>query len=129
MDISRKVLIVDDTANARETLSDIFHEKGFSRVLTAAGGRAGLELARKELPDVILMDIDMPDMNGGDVIAELQKHPETKDVPVIFISGLVHKDSEGRDGVNIRGQWYPAIAKPFKHKILFERIEEYITKR
>lgn len=128
METNKKILIVDDTKNVRETLSDIFQEKGFKNVLTASNGKTGLDLAKKELPDVILMDIDMPNMPGGDAVAELQKSLNTKDIPVIFISGIVGKDKEGKEAVNIRGQWYPAIGKPFNHAVLIERIEEY-TKR
>jgi len=125
MNTNKKILIVDDKKIVVETLLDIFREKGFKNVLTASDGKMGLDLAKKESPDLILMDIDMPNMSGGDAVAELQKNLDTMSIPVIFLSGIVGKDKEGKQAVNIRGRWYPAIGKPFNPAILLERIEVY----
>jgi len=85
------VLIVDDETATRETLSRVFSEEGY-RVLTAAGGKEGLRLAREERPTAIILDIIMPDPDGWTVLRSLKQDKELRDIPVILATVLGDRD-------------------------------------
>jgi CheY-like chemotaxis protein/signal transduction histidine kinase len=80
------ILIIEDDANFAETLAKICKEKGFF-YLSVATGEEGIELARQYLPKGILLDINLPGMNGWDVLDALKNNAETRHIPVHFISG------------------------------------------
>ncbi|MBZ8135416.1 response regulator [Afifella sp. IM 167] len=85
------VLIVDDESATREALSNVFAGEGY-RVLTAAGGKEGLRLAREERPIAIILDIIMPDPDGWTVLRALKQDPELRDIPVILATVLGDRD-------------------------------------
>lgn len=87
-----KVLIVDDEPAVLEVYKTKLTIDGFS-VLTAPDGERGLELALSEKPRVILLDIIMPKFNGLDVLAQLKKRPETKDIPTYLLTNLPEEAS------------------------------------
>ena len=82
------LLIIDDNEEIAVLLKNYFQDRGFF-VQTAHDGPAGVKMARKLLPDVITLDLNMPGMNGVDVYKELRKHPETAVIPVIFFSSTL----------------------------------------
>jgi twitching motility two-component system response regulator PilH len=85
-----KVLIVDDSAEDTQKTAAMLENAGHD-VIAACNGVQGIAMARKELPDLILMDIVMPDINGFQATRQLKKDAITRDIPVIVISG---KDQE-----------------------------------
>jgi two-component system, OmpR family, response regulator VicR len=80
-----KILVVDDEAAIRGLLVDVLHDAHFV-VLTAANGRAAVEVAARERPDLILMDIMMPELDGPGAIRCLRALPELEDVPIVLMS-------------------------------------------
>ncbi len=80
------ILIIDDEPASVEYLSDILKEKGFG-TLHAFGGREGIDMAIERDPDLIILDLIMPEVNGFDVVNELKAHPTAKDIPVIIFTG------------------------------------------
>lgn len=80
-----KALIIDDLETHRLLLQLELERKNFS-VIEAATGKKGIELAVKERPDIVLLDVNMPNLSGYDVIAELTRNFETKDIPIIVVS-------------------------------------------
>ena len=80
---SRRILVVDDQASIRDILRTALTEAG-AAVLEADGGAAGLELAANERPELILLDIAMPGMNGWQVLEKLRATPETAHIPVVL---------------------------------------------
>ncbi len=80
-----RVLIVDDSPTETQLLSSIMSKHGFD-VLTADNGEDGIKLAKREQPDVILMDVVMPGMNGFQATRQLTRGEETKHIPVIIIT-------------------------------------------
>ncbi|NOU01643.1 MAG: response regulator [Gallionella sp.] len=86
----RKVLCVDDSASDLGILQNILMAANID-VLLAKHGREAIQYAKAERPDLIFLDIIMPDMDGYAVIRELQKAPATKIIPVIFVSGKAQK--------------------------------------
>lgn len=80
------ILVIDDTPNYRQALRRLLVANGYSVVL-AGDGESALQLAREQLPDLILLDVNMPGMDGYEACQRLKADPETGAIPVIFISG------------------------------------------
>ena len=81
-----KILIIDDNMEFRIMISDYFSELGFE-VLEAEDGKTGLEMAKKVEPDIIFLDVMMPDIGGIEVLRELGADDDTRKVPVFIITG------------------------------------------
>jgi adenylate cyclase len=82
-----KILVVDDTANNVKLLKDLLTMKGYV-VVTASSGAEGLEQIDKERPDLVLLDVMMPGMNGYDVCRKIRENPETTVLPVVMVTAL-----------------------------------------
>ena len=82
-----KILIVDDVVSNVLLLKILLTNEKF-QVLTAANGNQCIEQTRKEKPDLILLDVMMPDLSGFDVAVILKKDPETRDIPIILLTAL-----------------------------------------
>jgi CheY-like chemotaxis protein len=82
---SALILVVDDSPDARAVYGEYLEFCGF-RVTTARDGQEGLDAAHAQGPDVILMDLKMPRMNGWEAIRQLRAHPQTADTPIVAIS-------------------------------------------
>ena len=87
------VLIVEDNDRNRKLARDVLRAAGF-RTLEAASGAEGITLAAGELPDVVLLDLGLPDMDGTDVLRELRDRPRTALLPVVALSAL-RTDDDG----------------------------------
>jgi signal transduction histidine kinase/DNA-binding response OmpR family regulator/putative methionine-R-sulfoxide reductase with GAF domain len=81
------ILVVDDETDVREMLADTLTEAGF-RVMTAADGAAALQALRATLPDLVLLDLMMPGMDGYEALRALRGAPETRDLPVVILTGV-----------------------------------------
>lgn len=90
-----KVLIVDDDHKSVELLNTILRAEGYD-VLTASGGREGIEKAFHHKPDLILLDLMMPEVSGFDVVDKLRMSPETNTIPIIVVTSkdLTPSDKE-----------------------------------
>ena len=104
-----RILIVDDDKTSLMVLLDILQQQDYSLNIAKKGTEA-LKNAAKYMPDLILLDILLPDMDGYEVLAQLQKDDSTKKIPVIFISGLNESGSREK-GLNLGAVDY--ITKPF----------------
>lgn len=111
------ILIVDDDKPNRKMLKELLQEQ--AKIIFAKNGEQAQLLARKHIPDLILMDVIMPDLSGFEVIEILKNDPETMNISVIFITGLANDDDEAR-GFDLGGCDY--IYKPFKSNIVIARV-------
>ena len=91
VEIKAKILFVDDDNFLRKVYQAELEEKGYE-VLLAADGQEGLEKAQISDPDLIILDMIMPQKNGFEVLTELQNNPATKNIPVIILSNLGQQD-------------------------------------
>ena len=89
------VLVVDDDERNRKLAQDVLRRSGL-RTLEAASGRAAIELARDRLPDVVLLDLRLPDMEGTDVARALRTEVRTAHIPVVAVSALRYPDVGAR---------------------------------
>ena len=123
---SRKILIVDDEESELSLLDMILSKAGYS-VTTSDNGKEALFLAKSICPDLFIIDLSMPDMDGGQVVERLKLQPETKDIPVIFLTGLYTKEQEEEKGHMIAGNMI--LAKPCESKKLLTVIDTLLSSR
>ena len=118
MSSNKKILIVDDEKMNIMTLA--FFLKQQYEIIVATDGVTALEAAEKHMPDIILLDIIMPDMDGFDVLVKLKNSDTTKNIPVIFITGLSDAGDEEK-GLSLGAAGF--IAKPFDKSVVKEKID------
>jgi len=106
----KKILIVDDEKDMITVLKKWLEIKGF-KVISAFNGTEAITLARKEKPDIMVLDICLPDIDGGEVARELKNYPETENIPIIFLTALLSKDEENKDSHMTGGNIM--LAKPY----------------
>jgi len=114
----KKILIVDDEKMNIIALAHFL--KPQYEIIVAVDGASALEAAEKHLPDIILLDIIMPDMNGFDVLVKLKNSAATMDIPVIFLTGLSDAGDEEK-GLSLGAVDY--ITKPFNQSVVKARIK------
>ncbi len=120
-----EILVVDDMPANVEMVSMMLKHKGY-KVRTALGGKLALQAVKENLPDLILMDINMPGMDGYEVCERLKSDDRAKEIPVIFISSL----SETGDKVRaFQSGGVDYVEKPFRFEEVFARIETHIKIR
>ena len=81
------ILVVDDTPQNVKLLADLLNAKGY-RVITANSGKQGLEIIERERPDLVLLDVVMPEMSGYEVCRKIRAMPETAVLPVVMVTAL-----------------------------------------
>jgi CheY-like chemotaxis protein len=86
--MGKKALVIDDNENNLTLERDLLEVAGFE-VFTALNATSGIALARKELPDIIIMDMRLPDMRGSDAAKILLQGVETRDIPIVFVTASV----------------------------------------
>ncbi len=119
-----KILIVDDQPEITDLIRFILKKQNYESVI-AFNGLEGLNKARSEMPDLILLDITMPDMNGYEVCEKLKSDPATAQIPIIMLTARdMGEDFE--KAMEKKADWY--ITKPFDPKHLLKRIA-YLLQR
>lgn len=121
--MKNRILIVDDVVENLKLLVDIFKENNYE-IIIARNGQEALEHAIDSSPDLILLDINMPIKNGYEVCAELKKAPRTKNIPVIFLTGLSDTQDE-KKGLDLGAVDF--ITKPFSAEIVQARVKNQIS--
>lgn len=121
MNGNQSVLVVDDEKQNRSLLAELLADE--CRVILAKNGQQALERAREQSPDLILLDVMMPEMNGYQVIQALQQDDATRQIPVIFISALDAPADEER-GLDLGAVDY--ITKPFHPSIVRKRVRNHL---
>ena len=118
-----RILIVDDSPTEVHVLKTMLEKNGFD-TLSASSGEDGIEIAKKEKPDLILMDIVMPGMNGFQATRKISKAPETSAIPVIIVTT---KDQETDRVWGLRQGAMDFITKPAQEKELITKINSALN--
>lgn len=92
--ISKRVLVVDDEERIREVVRMCLVKLAHWEVIAAGSGEEAIQAAIAEVPDVILLDVSMPGMNGLETLQHLQRHPKTAAIPVIFLTAKVQPNEQ-----------------------------------
>jgi two-component system chemotaxis response regulator CheY len=117
--MDKKILIVDDSAFMRKVLRDIFESAGYSDFIEAGNGREAVELFTSEHPDIIFLDIIMPEMSGMDVLREIGKQAK-----IIVVSAVGQK--EMIDEATTLGA-LDYVVKPFDRDHVLEKARKYLA--
>ena len=118
----RKILVVDDEEVIRHNVRRLLELEGFE-VICAAGGHEALELASSQLPDVVVCDLVMPDMNGYAVLHGLRTQSETAAIPFILLTASA---GEGERDVALRAGAAYYVTKPFDLKELLAAVRRAV---
>tara|TARA_Y100000310_G_scaffold345733_1_gene468991 strand:- start:3346 stop:3693 length:348 start_codon:yes stop_codon:yes gene_type:complete len=114
--------VIEDEPNISKLISFILENNGYE-VLQAYIGLEGIEMAKKELPKMIILDVMMPKMDGFEVAQELKKEELTKDIPILMLSSA----AQYRDKVKgLESGAMDYLTKPFDKDELLSKINEYI---
>ena len=120
--VTANILIVDDTIENLRLLSSALSAQNY-RVRASPNGAHALQAAAEEVPDLVLLDVNMPDMNGFEVCEKLKNDPQLKDVPVLFISAMQDTDAK-LEAFDRGGLDY--ITKPFRLEEVFARVATHL---
>lgn len=121
--MTKRILIVDDEEDIREVVQASLEAFAGWLTIAAASGSEGLQIAQTELPDVILLDISMPDMDGFQLCKELQADPQTREIPVIILTAkALATDQKYLTELEVAG----IITKPFAALTIWRQIAEIL---
>jgi two-component system cell cycle response regulator DivK len=121
--MSRRILVVEDTDDNRRIMHDLLTHAGYE-VIEALDGQAGVDAGHRERPDLILMDIQLPVLDGYEATRRLKADPATRDIPIIAVTSYALSGDEakaraaGCDGY---------VAKPFSPRELLAKVRELLT--
>lgn len=123
--MTRKILVIEDEQSLRKDIMEMLNYEGF-QMIGAENGLIGVQKAREHLPDLIICDIMMPELNGYDVLAELRRYTETATIPFIFLTARTDKHDR-RLGMEQGADDY--LTKPFTVTELFKSVRVRLEKR
>ncbi len=119
----KRILVVDDEQDILDSLSQILKRSGYG-VWAVPTGQEALSVARKEVPDLIILDLILPDMDGSDVAVELLRDPLTRSVPIVFLTSMMRKEEQNADGTFIGNR--RIIAKPCKAEEILAVVRDHV---
>jgi two-component system, OmpR family, response regulator len=122
-DSERRILIIDNDKNTSHLVKVLLEKTGRYLVLEEHNGARAHLTARNFRPDLILLDVVMPEIDGGEIAAQIQADPELHGTPIIFLTALVTR-AEAKTGLHIDG--HPFLAKPINIQELISTIEGYL---
>jgi CheY-like chemotaxis protein len=118
----KKALVVDDNANNLMLEKDLLDVAGFE-VFVAENASSAIVIARKEKPDIIIMDVRLPDMRGTEAARILRQDKETSDIPIVFVTASVM--AEGKEEIkNITNSGF--IGKPINTRTFAKEVSQFI---
>lgn len=122
---TKRIVYIEDEDEMIDLVRLILVRHGYT-VLGASGGRQGLDLIRRESPDLVLLDLMMPDMDGWDVYQQLKADETTRDIPVIIITAKAQSIDKVLGLTIAKVEDY--ISKPFSPQELLESVDKVLSK-
>jgi CheY-like chemotaxis protein len=123
--MKKRILVVDDEAALTRMVKLNLEQTGDYEVRTENQGSKAIAAAREFKPDLIMLDVMMPDMTGDEVAAELREDPQLEHIKQIFMTAIVTKEETGETGGEIGGNVF--LAKPVKTEDLIAAIEKRLA--
>lgn len=120
----KKILIVEDEESLLKLESILLTSKGYE-VCGVANGRAALEAVVEEKPDLVLLDIMLPEIDGFEVCQQIKADPATSHIPVVMLTAKKSREDMAR-GEKVGADWY--ITKPFKSAMVIETIQRFLNR-
>jgi two-component system, OmpR family, response regulator len=120
-----RILLVDDETITTHLLRLNLEQTGVYEVREVNDSKLALDAARQFNPDLILLDVIMPELDGGDVVSRLKEDSKLKNTPIVFVTAVAKKDEVSKRGGVIGG--FPFIAKPFSAEEIIACIEKHLN--
>lgn len=122
----KKILIVEDNIVILTMQKQIFEMEGYD-IVTAQEGMDALKKIHQEHPDVVLLDVNIPGMNGFELCRQIKEDPDLQTVIVVMISAVYYSDEDAKKGMAMGADAY--FTKPYENEALQSKIKELIEKR
>lgn len=119
---AKLVLHIEDNPSNRKAVQHIFRMTDY-RLVEAASGEEGIELALQEIPDLILLDIQLPRLSGYDVARRLKADERTRHIPIVAVTSYA---LSGDEGTAMEAGCEDYIAKPYRPQMLLEKLKQYL---
>jgi len=119
----KKILIVEDEESLLKLESILLTSKGYD-VRGVLNGQQALEAIQEERPDLVLLDIMLPEIDGFEVCQRIKDNPDTRSIPVIMLTAKKSREDMAR-GEKVGADWY--ITKPFKSVMVIETIQRFLS--
>jgi DNA-binding response OmpR family regulator len=119
----KSILLVDDEKDILESLGASLRRNGY-KVFVSPTGSEALILAKRERPNLIILDLMLSDMDGSDVAAQLLKEPVTRDIPVIFLTSIMTKQEQHVEGTRVGS--HCVVAKPCRPEEILVHVHDHI---
>jgi two-component system, cell cycle response regulator DivK len=120
--MSKRILIVEDQEDNRAIMRDLLNDAGYD-LIEATNGQDGVTLAQSERPDLILMDVQLPVMDGYEATRRIKSNVELKSIPVIAVTSFALSGDEGKAQLAGCDDY---LAKPFSPRLLLAKIREHL---
>jgi twitching motility two-component system response regulator PilG len=120
----KKILVVEDEESLLKLESILLTSRGYE-VRGVPNGQAALDAIVEERPDLVLLDIMLPEIDGFEVCRRIKSDPATRDIPVVMLTAKKTRDDMAR-GEKVGADWY--ITKPFKSAMVIETIQRFLVK-
>ncbi|MCF8028894.1 MAG: response regulator [Desulfobacteraceae bacterium] len=124
-DFKKKVLVIDDEEDFCFFVRENLTNSGRFDVVIATNGSRGIKLAETEAPDIILLDMVMPDMGGEEILEKLRENHRSAEIPVVFLTALATRQDTGSETFKKIGDSY-FIAKPVRTRELIRAIDYFL---
>ena len=121
----KSILVIEDTKSVRQILAAMLLEEGYE-VITAIDGRDGLEMARRENPDLIILDVMLPEMNGYEVCCHLKFDEDYEHIPVILLTAR-RKEADRQKAAQTSADVY--LTKPFDRETLMQEVRRLLDRK
>lgn len=121
--ITKKILIVEDDPGVLRATSFILEKEGY-QIITAQDGLEGLKKAREDNPDLLILDVMLPGIDGFEICHSLRSEPQTADMPILMFSAK-GQESDKATGLKMGADDY--ITKPVDREVLIERVASWLT--
>ena len=122
----KRILVVDDEPVVAGIIGEVFQTTGLYEVRVVTDPFNATEVGREFLPDIVVLDIVMPGMDGGEVLTSLRADPSMADVPVVFLTGLVSESEVGHIGGRTGDA--PVVAKPVRPSVLRAVVADQLSR-
>jgi len=116
----KRIVVVDDETDILVYVAKILHRENYE-VNTTASGKEALEIAKRLKPDLIILDIMLPDMSGDQVATALTEDPATAEIPIIFLTGIIRK---GEESEGLKSGKHYVLAKPITSQELLKVVKQ-----
>ena len=121
----KKILVVDDSVTIQEIISNYFRSKSSFQVITAEDGEIALDQIRNDPPDLIIIDIILPKINGLALLRDIRRMEKAGNIPVILISGAMYDDAIKNEGFELGAVDF--LEKPIDMSYLLEKVNSILS--